>query len=102
VKKNSLSHVHTPPHLDAINRQIVKCIENSDNDFSLLYKLVKKRDDIIVNHLSSIEDGEKKNFAKFEVEKNRELLLTVNNLLQEAKDEVSKLIRSKAAAKKYK
>ena len=43
-----------------------------------------------------------KNFAKFEVEKNRELLLTVNNLLQEAKDEVSKLIRSKAAAKKYK
>lgn len=98
-----LNHPYTPTALRELNDKIASQLdESSSSDFSQLLELVNERDSLINSHLASLNDEDKQVFAKHEIGVNNKLKELAQSLLGSSKDEVTRLVRGKAAVKKYK
>lgn len=96
-----LDHSLTPPQLSDINRDIASSFSSGTPDYQNLNLLLAKRDECIQRHLASLDEPDRKRFAKAEIETNEKLKSMARDLLGNAKDEVTHFVRSQAAVKKY-
>lgn len=98
-----LNHPYTPAALRDINDKITAQLADiSTADFSEINRLIKERDTLIRAHLSQVHGGAKEAFANHELDVNNKLRDLARNLRDSTKDEVTRLVRGKAAIKKYK
>jgi len=103
VNKNDLNHPQTPIALREINEQIAAQFENSsESNFFELKTLITQRDSAIKIHLDSLAPTEKQEFANLELDVNNRLKEMAQSLLEDAKDDITRFVRSRSAVKKYK
>ena len=101
MKQISLNHSYTPPTLTEVNKQISSVIQDVPIDEARLLLLVEQRDELILSHLTSLPEEQKKHFAEHEKAVNDELLRFVSELSATALTEISGLKRGLKAVKKY-
>ncbi|CAD5285981.1 conserved hypothetical protein [Alteromonas sp. 38] len=103
MNKNDLDHSQTPIALREINEQIAAQFESSsESDFSELKALLVRRDSVIKEHLETLAPENKQEFANLELDVNNRLKEMAQSLLEEAKDDITRFVRSRSAVKKYK
>lgn len=105
MKLDQLNHKYTPKALGDINQRIATHLSEhtfSESNFTELLKLLEMRDKVIQRHLLTIEGTNLESFVSAELRVNSDLQELAQNLLDLAKDDVSKFIRSQSAIKKYK
>lgn len=74
----------------------------SENWFAEFSQIVTERDTFIREHLESLNDEERKQFAQEELKVNERIAEVARKLLDSAKGDVTQFVRSQAAIKKYK
>jgi uncharacterized membrane-anchored protein YjiN (DUF445 family) len=98
-----LNHPYTPVALQDINDKIMSQLaDTSSADFSEINRLIKERDIVIRAHLSEVHGSVKEAFANHELDINNKLRDLAQNLRDSTKDEVTRIVRGKAAIKNYK
>lgn len=103
-----LEHDFTPSELSKINAQIIQLLNTESFDIELdserLLQLVTLRDEFILSYLEQLsEQAElKQSFVQAEVPVNQALLLTCQALLKNTKNQLTHLMKSQKAIKKYK
>ncbi|MFT5277259.1 MAG: hypothetical protein ACI97K_002959 [Glaciecola sp.] len=102
IRKDYLSHAHTPDELSAINQSICAVLEIENVDDQALRKFVTQRDEFIQSHLKSLIEAERKLFAEAELPINEKLHIAVQALFADSLAELSGLVRGLKAVKKYK
>tara|TARA_Y100001970_G_C13886282_1_gene676390 strand:- start:115 stop:426 length:312 start_codon:yes stop_codon:yes gene_type:complete len=103
VKSTDLNHPYTPSALRDINEKITAQLADiSTADFSEINRLIKERDIVIRAHLNDVHGSAKEAFANHELDVNNKLKDLAQKLRDSTKDEVTRIVRGKAAIKKYK
>ena len=103
MKSTDLNHPYTPSALRDINEKITAQLADiSTADFSEINRLIKERDIVIRAHLNDVHGSAKEAFANHELDVNNELKDLAQKLRDSTKDEVTRIVRGKAAIKKYK
>jgi len=104
LKNSILNHSDTPLFLKAVNARLTACLTLSSDDFSSeqFRYLSQIRHKVILRALSRMPPDQRTDFAKQELEINRKLEELAQGLLGNAKDEVVKYSRGRAAVNKYK
>ena len=103
MKSTDLNHPYTPSALRDINEKITAQLADiSTADFSDINRLIKERDIVIRAHLNDVHGSAKEAFANHELDVNNKLKDLAQKLRDSTKDEVTRIVRGKAAIKKYK
>ena len=103
MKSTDLNHPYTPSALRDINEKITAQLADiSSADFSEINRLIKERDIVIRAHLNDVHGSAKEAFANHELDVNNKLKDLAQKLRDSTKDEVTRIVRGKAAIKKYK
>ena len=103
MKSTDLNHPYTPSALRDINEKITAQLADiSTADFSEINRLIKERDIVIRAHLNDVHGSAKEVFANHELDVNNKLKDLAQKLRDSTKDEVTRIVRGKAAIKKYK
>ena len=103
MKSTDLNHPYTPSALRDINEKITAQLADiSTADFSEINRLIKERDIVIRPHLNDVHGSAKEAFANHELDVNNKLKDLAQKLRDSTKDEVTRIVRGKAAIKKYK
>ncbi|HAU28427.1 MAG TPA: hypothetical protein DCW74_14605 [Alteromonas australica] len=103
MKSTDLNHPYTPSALRDINEKITAQLADiSTADFSEINRLIKERDIVIRAHLNDVHGSAKEAFANHELDVNNKLKDLAQKLRDSTKDEVTRIVRGKAAIKKYK
>lgn len=102
MKKLELSHELTPQSLVGINQELEVLLAAEELDDDRLKILVESRDTAIIQHLSSLSEGETKAFAALEIDINRHLSDIVQGHFRASLKQLSGLKRGHKAVKKYK
>ncbi|GAB2689935.1 hypothetical protein Q4574_00585 [Aliiglaciecola sp. 3_MG-2023] len=100
--KLTLSHQYTPENLKAINTQIETVLAAAELDDKLLKQLIETRDEVVVDHLKSLDQTAEKLFSESELETNKSLTKVIDTQLKESLKQLSGLIRGKKSVNKYK
>ena len=102
MSKIELNHELTPERLSEINESICVLLAAKELDDKNLRLKVTQRDEFIQAHLQSLSTDERKAFANAELSVNNRLQATIKNLFTDSLSELSGLVRSMKAVKKYK
>ena len=103
MKSTDQNHPYTPSALRDINEKITAQLADiSTADFSEINRLIKERDIVIRAHLNDVHGSAKEAFANHELDVNNKLKDLAQKLRDSTKDEVTRIVRGKAAIKKYK
>lgn len=100
---DDLTHSYTPKELDNVNQSIIELLKTQpDIDISVLNTLLHERDSVIKAYLETLDDVSKREFANAEIVVNELLSDTAKQWLSEAKNDITRFVRSQVAIKKYK
>ncbi|QPG04962.1 hypothetical protein IT774_12465 [Salinimonas marina] len=101
-----LNHNHTPTALAHLNEKLEALLADSEVEdevrFERMLQLVRQRDSLISQHLSSLDESSRRQFAQNELSVNNQLNELAQSLLNSAKNDISHFIKSQSAIKKYK
>lgn len=101
MKKLRLHHSLTFPELDANNEALCGLLCDQEPDTEQLQKLVAERDQLILSHLESLSEPDKKAFAEAELACNKQLLELIQPLFDETEASLTRFLRSRKAIRNY-
>ena len=102
MKKLDLNHALTFPSLHDYNEALNGLLLQEVLEFEKLAELIAQRDQVVLAYLDSLPVEAKQTFAKAELDCNQTILSAIKPLLNETEQDLKKLLRGKAAIKKYK
>lgn len=102
MKKFSLNHDYTPAELTEINIELESVLSADSLDDEKLRQLINQRDTFIVKYLKSLQDGNEKQFAKHELNSNKQLSSLIEHQLSASLKQLSGLLKGQKAVNKYK
>ncbi|WP_088330248.1 hypothetical protein [Lacimicrobium sp. SS2-24] len=101
MKKLTLNHSQTFAELDAINEALCGLLCDQEPDVAQLQELIVQRDNLILTHLNSLEDEQRKAFAEAELACNKRLLTIIQPMLDETESTFTQFLRSRKAIRNY-
>ncbi|GAB3030425.1 flagellar protein FliT [Bowmanella dokdonensis] len=102
MNKLDLNHAHSFPELLVNNEALTGLLCHEEPDTQELLRLVSERDELVMTHLASLEDSQKKAFIEAELACNRLIKERIQPLLASTEATLTSFVRSKKAIKKYK
>ncbi|GAA0857153.1 hypothetical protein [Aliiglaciecola litoralis] len=102
MKKLNLHHAHTPDDLAEINSQLESVLKADSLDDEKLKQLITQRDTFILEHLTTLQDDAKKQFAELELKSNKKLSSLIEHQLSASLKQLSGLLKGQKAVNKYK
>ncbi len=94
-----LNHPHTPSELAELNDALLSAI--SDENDTLLENLVEQRANLVDSLLNSLDEEQKRIFAKYETQSNNRLLSAITEKRTLIANELQKANKASKAIKKY-
>ena len=101
MKKLTLHHSLTFPELDAKNEALYGLLCDQEPDSEQLQALVDERDQLILSHLDTLSEPEKKAFAEAELACNKQLLELIQPMFDETEASLTSFLRSRKAIRNY-
>ena len=103
VTEADLNHSHTPAELLAINKQLIEQLSAESIDDVALLKLIEQRDERVQNVLEQLAatPEKQKEFALAESEVNNKLIRVCNQLVKQAQNDLTKLVKGRKAIRQY-
>ncbi|MEP4890002.1 MAG: hypothetical protein ABJV04_08250 [Aliiglaciecola sp.] len=102
MNKLNLSHQYTPDNLDNVNKQLETVLSSDELDDKLLRQLISQRDEIVTEHIKSLDKNTEKLFSTSELEVNQRLSTIIEAQLADSLKQLTGLIRGKKIVDKYK
>ncbi|EWH09467.1 hypothetical protein DS2_12323 [Catenovulum agarivorans DS-2] len=98
-----LNHSYTPPELSDLNQLISQLLLADDVNDSELLALIDQRDECVQNTLEQLASTpeKQKQFALAESEVNNKLIHVCNQLVKQAKTDLTKLVKGRKAIRQY-
>lgn len=97
----SLTHEFSPPELKRVNEQLEAILTADEIDDKQLVNLVDERHQIILQHLSALDDDEERQFAQSEYDINQTLNEYIEKIKKLSLDKASKFARGRRVVGKY-
>jgi hypothetical protein len=97
----SLQHAFTTPELAILNRELDDVLLNIPLNDTLLQKIITKRANLVESLLNTLDEQQRKRFAKHELISNDIILEAVEIQRNITKAELAKVNKASKAIKKY-
>lgn len=107
MKHAWLIHPLSSPELQRLGASLDTLLSDANSDEGVqvyrdIQQLVDQRRDAIQLHLDSLDDNQRKQFAKAEIEVNKKLQAIIEPLFDRAKSDAVRYISGRKAVNKYK
>ncbi|WP_016956748.1 hypothetical protein [Catenovulum agarivorans] len=101
--ETDLNHTHTPEDLLSINKLIIEQLSADNVDDTELLSLIEQRDDCVQSTLEQLGAApeQQKEFALAETEVNNKLIRVCNQLVKQAQNDLTKLVKGRKAIRQY-